>query len=209
MNCAGLRSHFADIITDHTLLQADVIHLIETSLQPEDDEKDLNIIGYKMISVKVGLGKGLTTYIKEDKLCSSTTIKSENYQVIKIQHNSCGMALNLLNLYRSQQGNSLELLHQLQGQITLGSPTFISGDFNICSMENSSNRLVQGLLSMNFQQLVHEPTHIKGRYIDHAYLHDDEGKLEAQIYRYSPYYSDHDGICTTLKFKNMNDEKKQ
>ena len=208
LNCAGLRSHFADIITDHTLLQADVIHLIETSLQPEDDEKDLNIIGYKMISVKVGLGKGLTTYIKEDKLCSSTTIKSENYQVIKIQHNSRGMTLNLLNLYRSQQGNSLELLHQLQGQITLGSPTFISGDFNICSMENSSNRLVQGLLSMNFQQLVHEPTHIKGRYIDHAYLHDHDGKLEAQIYRYSPYYSDHDGICTTLKFKNMNDEKK-
>ena len=43
LNCAGLKSHFADIITDHTLLQADIIHLIETSLQPEDDEKNLNI----------------------------------------------------------------------------------------------------------------------------------------------------------------------
>ena len=47
LNCAGLLTHFPDIVTDHTLLKADVIHLIETSLQPDSIEEDLNIPGYQ------------------------------------------------------------------------------------------------------------------------------------------------------------------
>ena len=95
--------------------------------------------------------------------------------------------------------NSLDLLNRITEIVDPSQPTLISGDFNICSMENSSNRLVQGLLNMKFNQLVHEPSHINGRYIDHAYLNNNT--LDAKIYRYSPYYSDHDGICITLTKK--------
>ena len=82
--------------------------------------------------------------------------------------------------------------------IEKGRITLITGDFNACFMENFSNRMIQGLLSSGFDQLVHEPTHIRGRHIDHAYFLDPSNRLKPIIDRYSPYYSDHDGICITI-----------
>ena len=89
----------------------------------------------------------------------------------------------------------MELLQQLTKIIEDGRPTLITGDINACFIENFNNRLIQGLLSLGFNQLVHEGTHIQGRHIDHAYLLDPTGKLNSVVERYSPYYSDHDGIC--------------
>ena len=106
--------------------------------------------------------------------------------------------LDIINVYRSQSGNSLELLEHLKKQIEAVRATIITGDFNICFMENFSNRMVQGLLSLGFNQLVHEPTHIKGRHIDHVFFLDPSDRLKPIIDRFSPYYSDHDGICITI-----------
>ena len=61
-------------------------------------------------------------------------------------------------------------------------------------MENFSNRMRQGLLSLGFDQLVPEPTHIRGRHIDHVYFVDPSNRLKPIIDR----YSDHDGICITI-----------
>ena len=66
-------------------------------------------------------------------------------------------------------------------------------------MENFNNRLVQGLLELGFDQLVHEPTYIRGRHIDQVYFLDPSKRLKLTIDRYSPYYSDHDGICITIR----------
>jgi hypothetical protein len=106
--------------------------------------------------------------------------------------------MDIVNVNRSQTGNSLELLERLKKMIEAGRITIISGDFNICYMENFSNRMTQGLLSMGFNQLVHEPTHIRGRHIDQVYFLDQSDRLQPIVDRYSPYYSDHDGICITI-----------
>ena len=54
---------------------------------------------------------------------------------------------------------------------------------------------------MNFKQLVQQPTHIPGRLIDHAYILNPENDQEIFTERYSPYYTDHDAICITLRNK--------
>ena len=51
---------------------------------------------------------------------------------------------------------------------------------------------------MEFAQLVHEPTHIRGRHIDQVFYFDQNNSLHPVIDRYSPYYSDHDAILVTL-----------
>ena len=66
----------------------------------------------------------------------------------------------------------------------------------------SQDRLVQGLLKIGFHQLVQEPTHIQGRLIDHAYSFDPQKKLKLYFERYSPYYSDHDGLCLAIEDTN-------
>ena len=69
----------------------------------------------------------------------------------------------------------------------------------MCYLMNRTNRLIQGLESNGFQQLVRESTHIRGRHIDHAYWKDaNRFWLEPVLNRYSPYYSDHDAICLTI-----------
>ena len=51
---------------------------------------------------------------------------------------------------------------------------------------------------MGFDQLVHEPTHVRGRHIDHIYFLDPTKRLKPIIERYSPYFSDHDAMCITI-----------
>ena len=111
--------------------------------------------------------------------------------------------MDIINIYRSHTGHSLELLDQLKKMIEDERLTLITGDFNACFLENVKNRLIQGLLTLGFDQLVHEGTHIHGRHIDHAYLLDPTGKVSPIVERYSPYYSDHDGICMTMNIKTM------
>ena len=194
LNCAGLKSHFQDIKTDDRLQRADIIHLVEISLMENEDEDAFPLDGYSHKFIKNGNGKGIATYYAKEKFHHVEDIKTEKFQIIKFKHE----VLDIINVYRSQSGHSLELLDHLKKQIETGRITIITGDFNICFMENFNNRMVQGLLSLGFDQLVHEPTHIHGRHIDHAYFLDPSGRLKPIVERYSPYYSDHDGICITI-----------
>ena len=53
--------------------------------------------------------------------------------------------------------------------------------------------------SSEFKQMMKEATHIKGRIIDHFYFKPGKGISEkVSIFRYSPYYSDHDATCATV-----------
>ena len=103
-------------------------------------------------------------------------------------------------MYRSSKGNSAELLAILTKLMSPRKSTLITGDFNICFMNDSGNRMSKGLKEgERFQQLMREPTHILGGHIDHIYWRDDEHMwMDPVIERYSPYYSDHDASCITL-----------
>ena len=108
--------------------------------------------------------------------------------------------LDVVNVYRSSKGNSLELLAKLLEMLTPGKPILITGDFNICFMNNGKNRMSKELVDgQGLQQLMKEPTHILGGHIDHVYWRDGQHMwMEPILERYSPYYSDHDASCITL-----------
>ena len=150
--------------------------------------------GYKASFIKSGKGKGLAAYYDTKKIEAGEQINMEKFQIGKFRHKS----IDIINIYRSLTGNSLEMLEQLKNMIEDGRPTLITGDFNACFLENINNKLIQGLLTLGFDQLVHEGTHIQGRHIDQAYLLVPTGKVNLRVERYSPYYSDHDGICITF-----------
>ena len=117
--------------------------------------------------------------------------------------------LDLVNVYRSNNGHSVELLNYILKMIRHDKPTLITGDFNICYLKNQNNRMSQGLERNLFKQLVKEATHIRGGLIDHAYWKDTMRVwLDPAIERYSPYYSDHDGICITLTKHSLDKESK-
>ena len=198
LNCAGLRAHMEDIKQDNTMLQANIIHLIETSLA-ENEESPLVLPSYNVHSLSVGKGKGIATYYTN----SNSFAPEEDYITKKIQISKFSSPdLDVITVYRSDRGNPNELVGELLKIITDEKATLITGDFNICYLRIPKNQVSKGLQVRSFQQLADFPTHILGGLIDHVYWRDSNGQWEKPIIeRYSPYFSDHDGICVTLKKK--------
>ena len=104
VNCAGLKAHFQDIKTDHKLLHGDVLHLVESSLTAADNEENFKLDGYQKQFISKGLGKGIATYYKSDKCIPCQGINAEKFQITKLNHE----VLDIINIYRSQTGNSLD-----------------------------------------------------------------------------------------------------
>ena len=66
-------------------------------------------------------------------------------------------------------------------------------------ISNGNNRMSQEFANSNLSHLVREATHIQGGHVDHAYWKDTQGMWnEPVVEHHTPYYSDNDGICTTL-----------
>ena len=108
--------------------------------------------------------------------------------------------MDIIAVYRSEQGNSSELLEHIK-LITPEKNTVICGDFNICYFANRRNRVSKYLEENGFTQLVKEATHIQGRLLDHFYMRMCNNEQQtSSVYRYSPYYVDHDAICTNINF---------
>ena len=194
VNCAGLKAHYKDIKSDETLLKGDIIHLIETSLE-EYEVCPLNLCGYERHIISVGNGKGIVTYYKENVFRNHQDFITPNMQITKF----CSENLDVINVYRSSNGNSNELLIKLTEMVASEKSTLITGDFNICFSRNPNNRMSKGLANAGFKQLVRVATHLLGGHIDHVYWMSRNHKWKEPILlRNSPYYSDHDATCITM-----------
>ena len=191
LNCAGLKPHFEDFKKDKNVSKADIINIAETSILPTDNEDLFALQGYEHSFLKVGSGKGIENYYKIDMFKADKTLVMERFQAAKFKNEK----IDIIAIYRSHALNSSTILQELTKLIDLKRTTLIVGDFNLCYKENANHRLIKGLEELGFKQLLHEPTHIRGRTIDHAYLLEENRRMKIAIERYSPYYSDHDAIC--------------
>ena len=106
----------------------------------------------------------------------------------------------VITVYRSEEGKISVLIEHLKQMIKPGITTIVQGDFNLWYLSNDKNKITKYLENEGFRQLMHEATHMKGRIIDHLYYKPNDEHAEIpSIYRYSPYYWDHDVICTILE----------
>ena len=192
LNCMNLVHNHKDIVCDETLQKSSIIALSETWLEKG---AELQIDGYSAYFNSIGPGKGLAIYFKDERFKPTLTVNQEKLQITKVESQS----MDFITLYRSVQGNTTELLQHIKNMINKDKATIISGDFNICYNTHRGNKITKFLETNGFIQLGKEPTHIQGRQIDHIYfksgkkIHDNPS-----IYRYSPYYSDHDALCVTI-----------
>ena len=199
LNVAGLSAHYNDLLVDHNLLKADVIHLSETSLLTQDPDQ-FALPGFEVTHCTVARGKGVSTYYRaqvSDKVVGTETFKGNNFQLSKLQLEE----MDSIHVYRSSDGSIPDTLAALQQMISADRPTLISGDFNLCYRTNATNTLTSQLLMDGFEQLVTEATQIMGGLIDHLYWRDSSSEARFEwptVERKSPYYSDHDTLMVTL-----------
>ena len=194
LNIARLQPHLGDLLSDPTLQKADLIHLCETWLKPGDDTANLAIPGYTANFTSVGNGRGIATYHQAPFQHKQDVVR-DDWQI------TCFTSPNLdsLHVYRSSNSCLPDLITDLRTLIDDNKPTLITGDFNICLRSKPNNQLSLFLSQAGFKQLNGNPTHVGGGQLDHAYLREGHQTFEeAQLHRYSPYYSDHDALCVTL-----------
>ena len=107
--------------------------------------------------------------------------------------------LDILGVYRSQEGNVRDLISKLESLITPGKTSIIGGDINICCLSHPNNYVTTSLKEMGFQQIVTKATHIDGGLIDHVYISQGENvQFDWVLEDFPKYYSDHDGLSLTL-----------
>ena len=127
LNCRSLKKHYQDILTDNTLLKSDLVALQETWLSNDDDSDDLHIPGYEISINSKGKGKGIATYYKRDIFEHVADIKKTYMQLSKFS----SAILDVIVLYRSQQGSKQELNRLIKELEDENVPTLIIGDFNV------------------------------------------------------------------------------
>ena len=195
LNVARLPPHMADVLADPTLQKADLIHLSETWVKPEDDLNRFQLPGYTARFLCVGEGKGIVTYSTNIFKLTDEILKAK-HQIVRYQAPN----LDSIHVYRSSSGSIEELKDDLISLIDEEKTTRISGDFNICLKKAPNNSLTKQLKHLDFDQLIQQPTHIEGGLIDHIYFRDNTKIFKTpHILRYSPYYSDHDALCVTME----------
>ena len=194
LNCMNFRNNHEDIQNDPTLMESDLLTLSETWLE-SNDLPTLDF--YEAHYNSVGPGKGIAVFYKGGLFQHVVDITEDRMQLTKMQN----FKIDVIAVYRSSNGCLTKFLDHIKNLISLNRPTIVCGDFNLCYKQTRGNKVTRFLEDNGFAQLVKEATHIKGRLIDHCYVRV-EAKENARIHtlRYSPYYSDHDAICTTVQF---------
>ena len=199
LNCAGLLPHLKDIRNDEKLLNANMIHLLETSLNKDSNIEEIYINGYNGHFSNVGNGKGIATYSSEEYVCQKE--EEEIKETLQIAKFNIG-EISSISVYRSSHHSLVDTAKSLKALVDVGETTLITGDFNVCTVNDHNNAITKMLEGLGFKQLMKEATHIEGRLIDHCYWIDKSKKWDCpEIERYSPYHSDHDAILVTLKTK--------
>lgn len=92
---------------------------------------------YQCHLTSAGQGKGIATYYKPEKFQHKQDFNTRNMQITMFSSES----MDVINVYRSSNGNSTELLKKLTYMMNPETPTLITGDFNICFMNNGGNRI--------------------------------------------------------------------
>ena len=96
LNIARLQPHMADLSIDPNLLKADIIHLCETWVSPEQEEGGgFELEGYTANFVSVGNGRGLVTYSKGN-FQHQLDVKEDDFQITKFSETT----VDSIHIYR-------------------------------------------------------------------------------------------------------------
>ena len=209
LNVYKLDRHFEDLKSDISLMKSSLICCVETWLAPPKDKDEMeeqinyyNIEGYSTHLNSVGAGKGMAIFSKPP-FSNPRNHNGTNFQITKITSPD----LDVICVYRSQEGNKRELLSKLLERLTPNKATYICGDFNICLFKEPQNVLSDTLKENSFVQIVQNPTFKSGSLLDHGYVRETN---PFTVTTYAPYWSDHDAVLLVVhKESNGTFEVKQ
>ena len=122
LNIYSLKKHYEDVITDHRLIQSDIMLFGETWLL-SDENISFHDFGFNDFQVNVGRGKGIAAFIKKEHSVTCKTYHKDNFSAIFIRTD----LLDVIFLYLSQSFEWDELIITLEEWIQDGRKVAVRG----------------------------------------------------------------------------------
>ena len=196
LNVRSLVNKFDNIISDISLQQSDVLILAETWIPEKTDMNNkFKLENYENHLNSSGRGKGLAIFHKQEYK-HIIDHNEENINITKMESED----LNVITIYRSNDGSLGKLIRKLQVLIDTSKSTLILGDMNICNKKMATNELRKFLEDKKFKQVINKATHIEGGHLNHVYIMNIGNFAETPDIEIIPkYFSDHDSICIAWK----------
>ena len=186
LNCRSIVNKFQSIKSDRSLQKSDLIILTETWLEKNKCEDEYQLAKFTACFNSVGRGRGIACYFN-DKVKHVVDINHDGFSITKLKTEK----MDIIGVYRSQNGNVVHIIEELQALVDTGRATVVGGDMNICAVTQTNNYVTESLKEMGFQQVVTKPTHIDGRSIDHIYIMSGRNvRFDWTLEYFAKYYSD-------------------
>ena len=140
LNVSSLRKHMEDVRKDPHLVHADILCLMETWLnEDEEAQNSYQLEDYDSFFLSQGRGKGIAVYVRKGLRVSDVQHHSSTHlQMLKI----CLEGLEIIPIYRSKEETLYSVTHHLQNLISKTTATLLIGDINYCfrSEQNDLSR---------------------------------------------------------------------
>ena len=88
----------------------------------------------------------------------------------------------------------MRFMKDLFGLIDARKQTLIMGDLNLCFLKEGSHQLFKSFLDKGFTQIVRNPTSLRGRLIDLAFISPSNSDVVFVARQQSQFFTDHDLI---------------
>ena len=190
----NLRNNWKYASQDPALLLADLICFSETWVEEDAEESDFMIDSYKASFNSAGNGKGIVGYFKPDVFSHRADCKLGAAQLSLFESE----AVDVIHIYRSQQQQLSEIVEKVREWRREDKVVVVCGDLNICLKKKPENSFSLGMESLGLSQIGKESTHVLGGQIDHIYV-SSEAVQRTSLERMSPFFSDHDALCFTVR----------
>ena len=195
LNCRSIVDKFHNIKSDRSLLMSNLLILTETWLEDKNKEEEYQLPNFTANFCSKGRGKGLASYSYDGGFQHVTNVNQDGFCITKLENET----LDIIGIYRSQNGNVVNIVKGLEAMLGIEKPTVIGDDLTMCAVTEGHNYVTASLKELGFQQIVTKPTHIDGRSIDHIYIRNMENTRYKRTLEYFPkYYSDHDCVGLIL-----------
>ena len=209
LNVRSLRKHSIDIMYDLNILNSDIIALTETQLLPQSNDTEIKTHLHPFLLHRQDHPSDRFSSLA---LCTNHNIEVQEHEYFHeinairfvILNSITQLRCNILLLYRKNSSNVFNYINGIRQTLHNHAIDVILGDFNINYLNDNDIQPLKTLMnSLNYSQIVQSPTFISaGSTIDHIYLKLDmfDVILNSVV---SIYYSDHDAIKISIKFKSQ------
>ena len=195
LNCRSLVNKLDHVRSDHSLMQSDILVLMETWLPKENvGDSKYELEGYEVHLNSTGRGKGLAIFFKIE-IENVIDYNEDKINITKLKCDEC----DIIAVYRSEDGSLDGLVSRLLEILDLSKSSVVVGDINICNRKRPNNILKTSLEELGFTESIRQATHVDGGHLDHAYILNVGNFEETSIHLVPKYYSDHDALCICLR----------